>query len=47
MFWWPFQYSCADSPAALQNKPDWFIRQVIGSKFLWFSTPSTLPELVV
>jgi hypothetical protein len=26
--------SCADSPAALQNKPDRFIRQVIGSKFL-------------
>jgi len=23
----------ADSSAALKNKPDWFIRQVIGSKF--------------
>jgi len=42
-----FQYSCADSAAALQNKPDWFIRQVIRSKFYWFSAPFTLPDLVV
>jgi hypothetical protein len=28
-----FSNFCADSPAALKNKPEWFIRQVIVSKF--------------
>jgi hypothetical protein len=38
--------SVADSLAALQNKPQRFIRQVIGSKFFRLGASSSLPERV-
>jgi len=36
----------AFSAAALNNKPEWFIRQVFRSKLFWRSKLAALPEQV-